>query len=444
MNSPTMDFGRIDTLSTIKWTIERMRNTWKWKDRSMDTVMRKFIDLNQQALDYLGISAKISSGNGRPSLILVTSKYIGAVPIKSPMNGKVVGDLTVCGKYGEDAAELISLLKENITPEFSDLPLCNGNSQMRPPIFMECCHYIDLYQKAIHYKWRKFNNTIQVQRMPSASTLWSEYAVRTASDPLQFDVYKNKCNVLSTDHKEWRELNYVLKLAIEELGRPSVPMRTRFHYAPQIEQMKRWLRNQKIEAVNEISVHMSDPMIIKEIKLIARKILNNQTNRQVAWRVDNTKFFEAYVQYVFSRVARQKGARQFDNPHYPVSTGKRPAWGLSYIEPDLILQKGDEQFVIDAKYKSHILNWSDTGDDLKDDFRHDFHQVLAYSSFNNMSTKKVMLIYPCQEFVAHHMRVYSPLTRLQSKIYLIGIPIERQKIETITEQLNGIVDFDTP
>lgn len=74
MNSPTMDFGRIDTLSTIKWTIERMRNTWKWKDRSMDTVMRKFIDLNQQALDYLGISAKISSDNGRSSHLCCTCR----------------------------------------------------------------------------------------------------------------------------------------------------------------------------------------------------------------------------------------------------------------------------------------------------------------------------------------------------------------------------------
>ncbi len=442
MSSSQQTFNSIYTLSSINWTVDAMVKSWKCDRRSMDTMVRRFIDLNQRALDYLGITATIISENGQPSLELTTSKYVGAIPIKSPKNGKIVGDLNVIGRFGEQATELISLLGDLISPEFSDTPLYNRNSKMRPPIFMECCHYIDLYQKAINYKWTKFDNTIKVQKAPAASTLWGEYALRTASDPLQFNIYKNKCNILSTDHKEWRELNYVLGLAIGELGNTAVPIRTRLHYAQQIEHLKRWLRNQKTEAVDDIPIHMSDPIVIKELKQIACKILIHKTNDLLAWRMDYTKFFEAYVQYIFSRIAKQTGARQYNNPHYSISADRRPAWGLSYIEPDLILQKGKVQYVIDAKYKSHLFNWSDTGSSLKDDFRHDFHQVLAYSSFNNMSSKKIMLVYPYNKFVVHNMGVFSPLTRLQSNVYLVGIPIERQKIEEIVMQLNKLVTFD--
>ena len=159
-----------------------------------------------------GIKASVLSEtiNGKPTLKLSTSKYIGAIPILSPMNGKAVGDLVVSGRFGENAGELITMLDSSIKPEYSDEFRLVQDSQMTPPIFIECCKYIDTYIEAEHFMWQKFSNITRKEQRPEGLTLWSEYAQRVARNPLDFSTFKNKKNILSTDHHEWAQLNYVL------------------------------------------------------------------------------------------------------------------------------------------------------------------------------------------------------------------------------------------
>lgn len=120
---------------------------------------------------------------------------------------------------------------------------------------------------------------------------------------------------------------------------------------------------------------------------------------------------------------------------------QRPQWGLACLEPDVVLQKGDVQWVIDAKYKSHLYNWYDSGEALKDAFRHDLHQVLAYCSFNPMIEKRAALIYPYSTFTVHCMKLYSSVTRASASVYLVGIPIDRSMIARIESRLAQLIDF---
>ena len=82
----TYFFGNLPTLSSVYWSSEKLKQNWKWSDRSMESVMQRFIDLNNKNLDYLGITASIETVQGRPSIKLNTSNYIGSIPILSPMN----------------------------------------------------------------------------------------------------------------------------------------------------------------------------------------------------------------------------------------------------------------------------------------------------------------------------------------------------------------------
>lgn len=434
-------FGKLPTLSTTIWTADKLKQSWKWRDRSMETVMQHFIDLNQKNLSYLGITTTIENVQGKPALMLTTSKYIGAIPIISPMNGKAVGDLIVAGRFGENAGELITLLDSSIRPEYTDEFQLVLDSQMTPPIFIECCKYVDKYIEAERLKWRKFTNEVRTQHQPSGSTLWTEYALRTAQDPSSFTTFKNKCNILTTDHEEWRQLNYVLQLAIAELESVNVPQKTRSTYAGRIAQLKAKAQQRHYEQTNKVKQRMSDPLVIKELKELANIILQNKTNARLAWRMDYAEFFERYVQYLLGEVAKKKGARGINNPHYGVSVRNKPSWSLSYLEPDLILQKDAEQIVVDAKYKSHVFNWNDDSEDLKDTFRHDFHQILAYCSFNPMQSKQAMLVYPFSDFVSHHMTVTSPITHTDANVYLVGIPLEKSRVEEVRDKISEIVTF---
>ena len=166
--SNSISFGQLPTLSTITWSSDKFRLSWKWRDRSMESVMQRFADLNRRNLAYLGITTSVESHEGKPCIRLTTSKYIGSIPIKSPMNGKEVGDLSVTGRFGEDASELIPLLGDSVKPEYSDEFHLVQGSQLTPPIFIECCKYIDTYLEAERFKWRKFDNIVKTQQQPSS------------------------------------------------------------------------------------------------------------------------------------------------------------------------------------------------------------------------------------------------------------------------------------
>ncbi len=437
----TYSFGNLPTLSSVYWSSEKLKHSWKWNDRSMESVMQRFIDLNYKNLDYLGITANIETVQGRPSIKLTTSNYIGSIPILSPMNGKAVGDLVVTGRFGENAGELITMLDDSIRPEYSDVFHLVQDSQMTPPIFIECCKYIDVYLEAERFRWQKFSNVVKIENLPSGSTIWSDYARRIAINPLEFNKFKNKRNILSIDHPEWAQLNYVLQIAIQKLESPKVPIRTRAVYSTRIAQQKIKLKNKTVVPSDSIKIHMSDPSVIKKLKELGNIILNNKTNEKLAWRMDYAEFFERYVQFLVGEVAKKKGANEICNPHYGITVNNHPQWLLHYIEPDMVLQKSEQQIVIDAKYKSHMFNWNDESAELKETFRHDYHQILAYCSLNSMPTKHAMLVYPFNDFVYHKTRVYSTITHSDAIVYLIGIPIEKKRIEEIEGKLSEIINF---
>ncbi|MCQ2289235.1 MAG: hypothetical protein MJZ74_09065 [Muribaculaceae bacterium] len=406
----------------------------------MESVLQRFVDLNKDNFAYLGVSAGIENRKGKLALKLVTSNFVGAIPVFSPMNGKLAGDLVVAGRFGENAGELISLLDNSIRPEYSDRFKLVLDSQMIPPIFIECCKYIELYIEAERLKWRKFSNTVKKQTFPSSSTLWGDYALRIAKNPMESNMFMNKNNILTTEHEEWNKLNYVLKIAISELESGRTPQRVRLALSDRITSLKTKLRDKfLIQPTGKLQTKMSDPLTIKNLKGLANVILSSKSNEKLAWRMDYSEFFERYVQYLFASVAQKKGATELNNYHYNISCSKKPSWLVSYLEPDIILQKEQQQLIVDAKYKSHIYNWGEDSDELSDTFRHDLHQVLAYSSFTTSQNKYVMLVYPFSKFVQHKAKVINNLTHAETNVFLIGIPLEKNKIEAVEKELCDLI-----
>ncbi len=435
-------FGRLSTRSSIVWDVGKFR-LWKWRDRSMESVMQRFVALNRHNFQFLGINAVVETRNCKPFVVLTTSNYAGVIPLFSPMSGKPAGDLVVGGSYGEKIDDLIPLLGDSVGKESNDTLHLVNDTPVTAPIYVECCKYVDLYLEARRQHWHKFANVIKKQHRPSSATLWTEYALRTEVDPTQKLVFNNKCIILTTDHIEWRELNYVLSLALHELQSTEVPLSTRMIYASKVNSLLITLRNSELVKTGLLPVRAHDPVPIKNLKRLGNLILENKGQEKLAWRMDYAQFFERYVQYLLRDVVTRKGGVAMSNPHYDAGMGQRPQWGLAYIEPDAVLQKGNVQWVIDAKYKSHIYNWYDSGEALKDAFRHDLHQVLAYCSFNSMADKRAALIYPYSIFTAHRMKIFSSITRSKASVYLVGIPIDRSMVASIESHLTQLIDFSS-
>ena len=435
---PAVNLNKLYTLDTFSFPYRELNKEWGCDKRYGMDALQRFLLLNHRAFDFLGVLAEVEVIGNDPFLKLYTSQYAGSVPLLSPRDGKPCGDMCIGGRFGEDISELLSMVGDTLLPEYNDALPPLTSSILEPPLYFECCNFIDKWIEVERSRWHKFDVVERTEHNPTSATRWDVYALKSY-DPANIFNYPNRTNKLKPLHTEFCQLLSVLMLCFRELKKPQIPMRSRIAYGTKIAHLQaKYDESQTLTPPLEFVAHASDPMAVKEAKHIANIILQNKRTNKRAWRIDYSEFFERFVQYVFGEVAKSCMAKTICNPHYSVS-GNRPTWALHYLEPDLIVQKEDKQFVLDAKYKSHMFNWNDTSDELKDTFRHDLHQILAYCSFNSMTTKKAMLVYPFMEFAYHKMHLSSPLTRSDADVYLIGLPLVKNQLEEVKERLNELL-----
>lgn len=425
---------QLHTLDTFSFAFSDLNKEWGCDKRYGVDALQRFLFVNQRALNYLDVIAEIEVVGNAPYLKLRTSQFAGSVPIMSPKDGKPCGDLCIGGRFGEDVSELLSIVGDSLLPEYNDVLPPLSTSMLEPPLYFECCNFIDKFLEVEKARWHKFDIVERFERIPTSGTRWDVYAMNS-HDPSMVFRYPNRTNKIKTLHKEFCQMLSVLQLCCKELEKPQTPMRSRIAYAGKITRFRSKYDESLSAAATEVFIeHASDPLVVKDAKRIANIILQNKSTQKRAWRIDYSEFFERYVQYVFREAAGKCAAKTICNPHYSVS-GNRPIWALHYLEPDLVLQKDETQYVLDAKYKSHMFNVNEASDDLKDTFRHDLHQILAYCSFNSMSTKKAFLVYPFVEFTYRKLRINSPLQNTNADVFLVGIPMQKSKLEEAEEEI---------
>lgn len=428
----------IQVLNTQVFSFEKLSKFLSGDKRKAERDIQKLISINQSAFDFLGIEARgIYDTNGLIyNLHLTSSKYAGIVPLRSADNGLIVGYLMVNGRYGEDFEGLLPIIdSDHFSPEFEvNLPLAREMS-IHAPKYIECAKYIDTFIQAERVKWRKFSRRNEVQNLP-ANTDWEKYSLN-AHDPRKALKYPNDLNNLTTEHPEWKQLQYVLSIAIKEILYPNTPLSFRNQYRRKINRLNQRYDFQEAIETNQMNIHASDPVIIKDLKTIGNHILNVSSETKYAWRIDYSIFFERYVQHIFSEVANTSGAKLLQNPTYPVF-GHKPAWALTRLEPDLVMLKNDEQVIIDAKYKSHMYNYESNSENLKTTFRDDFHQVLAYTSFQEKNKKVAFLIYPYSSFKNYKTITESRISNTQTIVHLLGVPISRESLLETVQELKKI------
>lgn len=416
-----------------------------FKIKKCKNYLSRFIELNRETLRFLEIEVEESYDAGKCGLYFHTGRYAGAVPIKSPETSLYAVDLEVRGSYSKhiDDDALYSLLSEigaELLPEFDDELQLVGNS-VKPPIYLECENFVNLYTQALKSQWTKFRKEVKIESSPRGATNWTKYSLNS-HHPKHILCFENHLNIQTKDHREWRQINYVLNKAINTLESQQTPIKARRRNAQTLERLKNEPLALNLEHVTRIIVRATDPPIIKNLKRVANMVLTDSSDLRRSWRLDISKLFELYVQYVLKKSG--SGWQISTNPHFSVS-GKKYPWGLSYLEPDLIMHKGELQIIVDAKYKSNMLVHASTNSSkLKDAFRKDLHQVLAYSAFNAMNTREIVLVYPiipCGRDVEgpvcriSHQTISTPFSNVMACIHLVGVPFGPGLIRQISNEL---------
>lgn len=433
---------QLHTLNTFSFSFIELNKEWGCDKRYGMDILQRFLYINQQALKYLNVQAEIELVGNDPYLKLTTSNFAGCVPIMSPKDGKPCGDLCVAGRFGEDISELLSIVGDTLMVEYNDTLPPISTSAVEPPIYFDCCNFIDIFIEVERAHWNKFNAIENIESTPSNGTQWAKYALQS-HNPTSSLSFPNRSNKLKPYHAEFCQLISVLNVCIKEIKRAQTPIRSRIAYATKIDRLRAKYDYSLAKPLPvEFTPHTSDPISVKKAKLLANIIIKNKRRNLRSWRVDYSVFFERFIQYIFKEAAKSSAAKTISNPHYPIS-GERPIWTLNYLEPDMIIQKENYQIVLDAKYKSHIFNWNRPSDNLKETFRQDLHQILAYCSLNTMTRKKAFLVYPYNEFSCHAMNIHSPLMTSNADIYMVGIPLLKNKIEEVKIELSKLISTET-
>ena len=271
------------TKRSTRVLLEDLSNLWGGNSDAQER-LALFLLYNKQSFSFLSIDARLAE-DGTPALIFQPSEKVGCAPLFSPVNGKMCSSIIVSGSLNEDISEVLPLIEGNIEITFSDKLLIPYKTSIKPPMYFECAKYIDQYIRAQRLHWKKFISEERTEYSPSSSTLWAKYAAKSY-DPLEALRYPNKKNLLSTNHTEWRELNYVLRMCLDELCAPHTPRSSRLVYKEKAEALRRKTDFSNIKKPNELRIHTADPLEIKTLTKIGYRIFNSISSEYRAWSVD--------------------------------------------------------------------------------------------------------------------------------------------------------------
>lgn len=408
-----------DTTTLSSFTPLLTKDLFERSYGDITVAVSRFLDINREALSFLDITASVDGGGDR-RLHLATARYGGVVPLRAvgPKPKQIL--LSVHGRFGEEVTDLLPLLREDFEPEFDSSMLLPCQSPLQPPIYLECLKLIDRYLEAERLAWHKFDTTVRVDPYVAGLTDWPAYALQSAINPARGLRFPNKRNVLSRNHSEQNRINYALSVALDHLSKAPLSPTLRAANEASVARAASLLRERHREPCQSIPFHSADNAVIRDLKLRANNVLSHSTAQRVAWRIDQAQFFERYVQYICRQAALQCGMQIHANRHIAIH-GFHSPWTLSYLEPDVIMEGSGHKVIVDAKYKGNMIYGSDISNiQLADEFRHDLHQILAYTAVTGADY--AMLVYPSKTCRSHRQTIEN------KTITLVGIPISRAAI----------------
>lgn len=233
----------------------------------------------------------------------------------------------------------------------------------------------------------------------------------------------------------------VLKHAIDIIKQPNTPLSVKLQLHSKLAWLNMYVTNNKhLQANSIIRIAGGDPPIIKQLKESANRIILSRTSQRQSWRVDQAKLYEQFVQFILQKSAQQCGGSTCNNIKISRSDSKHIAWGLAYLEPDVTISIGNVNIIADAKYKSHLYNInSENVDTLKEDFRHDLHQVLAYTAFIQSNSKDALILYPAIGYQHYSQYYVFPRESVSIKVHLIGLPFQVSEMENNIAQIADLL-----
>ncbi len=384
------------------------------RDRSWNTHAENFISANRPQLTALDVQPELAAQTSEIALRLRPGGVVGAVPLRTPDTRKVAGGVVVRPRFGwEGIGPLLQQVGWVASPRVLEMPLVPGSAREVPP-WVLAGPVLQRLASLLREIRKGFHMHEEVRQMPRGQILWQRYVIEQMSRGA-FHQMPCRFPELGPDAL----LRGYIRWGLERVHGSLVPYAMVDMIARRLsEQAKGLLYGLKDTAVQTPDRRSLDgltravglPSAVLQQGLQAfgwivdeRGLAGAAETDGIAWALPMHELFERWVEHVARTWAHEFGgqvlAGRAEETVVPIDWGRGVHGSMRSLIPDLIVRHHDHIYVIDAKYKGHFqelddARWLALSAKLRDEHRHDLHQILAYASLFDGAEITAILVYP--------------------------------------------------
>ena len=377
-----------------------------------------FLRFNHDALKSLDVTPAISNDSNGLEIKLLPGQHVGAVPIRSSLTGEVAGGLIIKPRFGwAGIGQVLSETGWSTVPKFLETnQLVPGSAREIPP-WVIAGPVLKRLEELIKEISPGFNEKRETLTKPKGRIDWPSYVqesfvrgkwhhVPCAYPVLETDslllrnirwalerVYHNLLSVGGRDY--FTQSLAVVAIRLLENLRDIIPL------APTKERLNSLVSNNRIFAETVRRGIEAISWIVDE-----RGLGGGNERDGLAWILSLDELWEKYVVSVYKRELSLYGAKiqvgYKGETVFPLNWANTSIRTLSHLIPDIIASYQGRVHIIDAKYKSHLIEveesrWYEVGEKIQEEHRADLHQILAYAALFEATEIRATLVYPLRQ-----------------------------------------------
>lgn len=377
---------------------------------------RQFLNLNKKKFRKLNAEPEIYYSGDELKLKLKTSTRIGAVPLLSPITHKYEFSLVIKPRFGwQGIGPILSTTGWRVLPNILKLPQLKISERRVPPWVLSSV-ILGRLEILIRNLDRRFEIDESYRSIPKGKVNWADYSQRQVP---QGRFLNMKCRY--PELKENREIKSIVHFALK---RQKQSLETQRDFGVHVLQLLDYC-SQLIKKVSDcapkrpsniqLDYFQSSLVHGEAIKEGLEAIVWTTENKGLAglgdlsglpWMLNMEELFESYVEAILEKIVQKTGGHLKSGRKRETVTPIK--WDPPYLGsqgsliPDLIIEKENHVYIVDAKYKDHWeeLNtdgWYNFSDQIRERHRNDLLQILAYAAIPENKEISCCLMYPCKQ-----------------------------------------------
>jgi hypothetical protein len=370
--------------------------------------------MNEVALNALEVEPLLKAGSNGAAVQLKPRGRAGAIPLKSAQTGEVVSGLVIRPRFGwSGVGQILTQIGWQAAPEFLSLPMVPGSGREIPP-WVLAGPVLARLAALLSTIRRGYSLKEEVLLQPRGRIVWKEY--------IQSSLCRGRWHHLPCQYPDLGidpELRGNVRWALERIRRELINVGKNDPVAALLAAQALKL----IDSLKDVlallpnsgrlnrllkSALLSSEVFSRGIEALGwivdeRGLGGGQEQNGLAWQLPLEQLWESYVESLVRKEVAIRGGEvkvgRLRETVFPLYWTDPTHRSLGHLVPDVVVRRGPEVWIIDAKYKAHLAEIDETGwrqftEDLKESHRADIHQALAYAALYEAKTVTATLMYP--------------------------------------------------